>query len=120
MDTIQDIHGVRVLVCAVDGPRLAAERDINDFVSLAWEHKADMIAIPVPRLDESFFRLSTGLAGATLQKLVNYNVRLAVLGDISSWVAASKPLHDFVYESNRGRMAWFVDDVSGLEQRLAP
>jgi len=49
----------------------------------------------------------------------NYNLRLAVVGDISRHLAASKSLHDFVFEANRGHSIWFVENMDDLERRLA-
>ena len=43
---------------------------------------------------------------------------LAVVGDISSRVAASKPLADWVRESNRGRNLLFAEDLDELTERL--
>lgn len=118
-DLAHELHGARVLVCAPDGPVLAAEREANDLISLAWEQKCELIAVPVARLDPAFFRLGTGLAGAVIQKFVNYQLRLVLLGDISAWTAASGPLRDFVRESNRGTAVWFLADLAELERRLA-
>lgn len=53
-----------------------------------------------------FFVLSTGLAGEILQKYVNYGGRMAIYGDYSRYT--SKPLKDFMYESNKGRDFFFV------------
>lgn len=60
------------------------------------------------QLDETFFRLSTGLAGEVLQKFVNYQMKLAVVGDFSHYT--SKPLRDFIWESNQGRQICFQPD----------
>lgn len=49
---------------------------------------------------EEFFILSSGLAGEVLQKLINYGGRIALYGDFSHYT--SKPLLDFMYESNKG------------------
>lgn len=118
-DTIRDIHAMRVLICATDGEKLAREQDANTFIGTAWEHQAALVAIPVARLADDFFRLSTRLAGDAMQKFVNYNLRLAIVGDISHWLADSKALRDFVYEANKGQSIWFVTDIVDLEQRLA-
>ncbi|WP_448950911.1 DUF4180 domain-containing protein [Labrys neptuniae] len=117
-DIVEEIGGVRVLVCAVEGEILAREADINDFMAKAWEHEATFVAVPLARLSEDFFRLRTGLAGAVAQKFVNYHLRLAVIGDISAWVAGSDALRDFVREANRGRDIWFVADLAELRARL--
>lgn len=55
---------------------------------------------------EDFFILSTRLAGELLQKYINYGIKLAIIGDFS--VYTSKPLHDFIYESNNGSNFFFV------------
>lgn len=49
---------------------------------------------------ESFFDLSTGLAGDILQKFSNYRMKLTILGDWSE--IQSKALRDFVRECHRG------------------
>lgn len=118
-DIAKDIHSDHVLMCDADGPTLGSERDANDLLSAAFEHSATLVAIPVARLSDDFFRLGTRLAGEVVQKFVNYKVRLAIVGDISQRIAASKPLHDFVYEANRGQQLWFVRDMAELEARLA-
>lgn len=55
---------------------------------------------------EDFFILSTGLAGEILQKYVNYGGRIAIYGDYFHYT--SKPLKDFIYESNHGKDVFFV------------
>ena len=55
---------------------------------------------------EDFFILSTGLAGEILQKFINYRFKLAVYGDYSR--CTSRPLKDFIRESNEGRDFSFV------------
>ena len=77
-----------------------------------------MIAVPVARLSPDFFVLRTGLAGAVAQKVVNYRLRLAVIGDISTALAASAPLRDWVVESNRRGEVLFMPDLSALAARL--
>lgn len=118
-DTVRSIHALRVLVCSTDGDKLTREQDTNTFIGAAWEHEAALVAVPVARLADDFFRLSTRLAGEVMQKFVNYNLRLAIVGDISHWLADSKALRDFVYEANKGQSIWFVADIAELERRLA-
>lgn len=69
---------------------------------------------------EDFFILSTGVAGEILQKFINYHVRAAIYGDYSRYT--SKPLRDFIYESNQGRDFFFVatreEAIQKLTQRL--
>lgn len=113
----EEIHGVRVLHLDADGPAL---RDAADVIGDAWSETAVLVAIPVARLDPEFFRLRSLIAGEFIQKFVNYRLRLAILGDITQFVAASDALRDFVWESNRGDHVWFLADERELSERLAP
>ncbi|HAL07266.1 MAG TPA: DUF4180 domain-containing protein [Brevundimonas sp.] len=113
---VETWNGSSVAVCETEGPLLVTPDDINDFLSLALETNADWLALPVGRLSEDFFRLSTRLAGETAQKFVNYRVGLAIIGDIASHIAASDALADYVRESNRGRAVWFAPDLSALRR----
>jgi Domain of unknown function (DUF4180) len=117
-DLVKDIHGIRVLVCDAHGPKLATERDGDDILGAAFGEGARMVAIPVARLSDDFFRLSTKLAGTVVQKFANYQVRLAIVGDVSAWTTSSKSFHDFVYEANRGTQLTFAEDPADLEARL--
>jgi hypothetical protein len=118
--SVQELAGVRVLVFGAEGEPMRGDRDAVDLIGEAFGRDIAWIAVPVERLGDGFFTLSTRIAGEVVQKFVNYGVRLAVVGDISHHVAASNALRDFVYESNRGRHLWFVDSLKQLERRLAP
>jgi hypothetical protein len=115
---VREIAATSVFVCAEDGPSLADDRHLSDLVGDLFGSGARILAIPLARLGPDFLRLSTGVAGQVLQKLVNYRFQIAVLGDVSTAAAASDPLRDFVRESNRGRTVWFVDDLAALEAKL--
>lgn len=102
------------LVFDTDGPIISRDGDVNDFISAGWDARADRLVIPVSRLAPDFFKLSTGLAGAVLQKCTNYSFRVAIVGDISAYTEKSAPLRDFVYESNKRGDVRFVDSIAGL------
>ena len=102
------------LVFDTDGPIISRDGDVNDFISAGWDAKADRLVIPVSRLAPDFFRLSTGLAGAVLQKCTNYSFRVAIVGDISAYTEKSGPLRDFVYESNKRGDVRFVASLDDL------
>ncbi len=76
--------------------------------SVRYETGCSAIILFKEQLDESFFRLSTGLAGEVLQKFVNYQMKLGIVGDYSGYT--SKPLQDFIRESNEGRHICFQPD----------
>jgi hypothetical protein len=117
-DRVIDFGDVRVLDCAADGPTLARAGDVSDYISAAWEHDAALVAIPVERIADEFFRLRTGLAGEAIQKFVNYRIHLAIVGDVSAFARDSAALRDFINESNRGQQVWFIRDLTELRDRL--
>lgn len=118
-DEIVTIGDARILQCAADGAPIASERDATDLIAATYGRDISWIALPVARLSDQFFQLKTGLAGALVQKFVNYQIRLAVIGDISCYLSRSQPLQDFVREANRGAHLWFADDWAAFQDRLA-
>ncbi|ELQ9312021.1 DUF4180 domain-containing protein [Serratia marcescens] len=116
---VRQIHDRRLVVFAEAGPPLKDENDVSLFIAPAFEHDAGMIALPVNRLDAAFFQLRSGIAGAVLQKFINYRLRVALRGDdITSWLGQSNALQDFVREANRSEQVWFLPSLAELEQRL--
>jgi uncharacterized protein DUF4180 len=101
-----------------DGPVLGTEQDAVNLIGDALSIGAEVVAVHADLLDPDFFDLSSGLAGAVMQKFVNYRLTLAVLGDISAYLEASHALHDLVYESNNGSQVWFLPDHHALDARI--
>ena len=116
-DEIAVIDGVAVLRCAADGPLLGGEQAALDLVGEALG-RAELLVVPVARVAPAFFALASGVAGAVVQKFVNYRLRLAIVGDVDEYVAGSTALRDFVRECNRGTQTWFVADETELAARL--
>lgn len=85
--------------------------DVQSALDLAmtarYETGADRIVIDKHAITEEFFILSSGLAGEVLQKFINYHVKAAIWGDYSRYT--SKPLKDFIYESNKGKDFFFTE-----------
>ncbi|MBN9308646.1 MAG: DUF4180 domain-containing protein [Devosia sp.] len=101
-----------------DGPRLASEGHAVDVIGDTYGQQIDIVLFPVELLADDFFWLSTGLAGAVLQKFQNYGLRVGLVGDISRFTTESPSLRDFVNESNRRGQVLFVPDRAELEARL--
>ena len=92
-----------------------------DFImTVQYETGADRIVIDKDAVSEEFFILSTGIAGEILQKFMNYRIKAAIFGDYSKYT--SKPLKDFIYESNHGKNFFFVatreEAVDRLKKKL--
>lgn len=76
--------------------------------TVRYETGCSAMVLHKEQIGEAFFRLSKGLAGEVLQKFVNYQMKLAIVGDFSGYT--SKPLRDFIRESNEGRQICFQPD----------
>lgn len=85
-------------------------------MSANYEIGSKNIIISKSLVKEDFFVLSTGLAGEILQKFVNYGGRIAIYGDYSHYT--SKPLKDFIYESNKGKNVFFVSSLDEAIEKL--
>lgn len=79
---------------------------LDILMTAKYEAGTKNIVIDKALIAEDFFVLSSGLAGEILQKYVNYGGRIAIYGDFSRYT--SKPLKDFMYESNQGHEVFFV------------
>ncbi|WMJ68924.1 DUF4180 domain-containing protein [Stenotrophomonas sp. 24(2023)] len=116
-DALHHINDSRVLRCDDAGPVLDAA-GLHDLVGTALGHGAQWIAVPCTRLPAQFFDLRSGMAGHWLQTLVNYRLRVAVLGDVSALRQRSRALDALITETNRGRDGAFVADWPALQRWL--
>ena len=85
--------------------------------TVRYETDTDVLILPKAALDERFFVLSSGLAGDILQKFVNYQMKVAIVGDFSGY--KSKPLRDFIYESNSGKHVFFIGNEAEAIDKLS-
>jgi hypothetical protein len=81
---------------------------IDFIMNIKYETNCNKIALNKDAVVEDFFILSTGLAGEILQKFINYQMKFAIYGDYSKYT--SKPLKDFIYESNNGKDIFFIEN----------
>lgn len=116
--TIRELGGLRAYFVAPDGPLLGTSQDALDLIGATYGQEVDLIVVPATRLHPDFLVLRTGMAGEFLQKMTNYGLRFAVIGDISAAVSESKPLQDFVTESNRRGQTLFAADEAELLRLL--
>lgn len=108
------------ILCAIvnsDEPVITDTQSALDVLMTAkYDAGTKNIIISKELIVEDFFILSTGLAGEILQKYINYGGRIAIYGDYSHYT--SKPLHDFIYESNKGKDVFFVRTQEEAIDRL--
>ena len=111
-------NGHSIAVIRSSEPVLTCVQDALDLMAtVEYETGCERMAIEKSALAEDFFILSTRLAGDILQKFVNYRKKIAIFGDFSRYT--SKPLRDFIYESNSGNDVFFVSTEQEAVERLA-
>jgi hypothetical protein len=99
--TIADISGEELIIS-----------EVQDFLEIMADigfTGCNRMVIHEKNLHQDFFNLRTGLAGEILQKISNYRMKLAIIGDFTN--IKSKSLQDFIRESNRGNMIFFVENI---------
>ena len=94
-----------------------AQSALDLIMTARYETGTNLIAVDKEAITEDFFVLSRGLAGEVLQKFINYQAKIAIFGDFSQYT--SKPLKDFIYESNKGQDIFFVSTKTEAVERLA-
>ncbi len=107
-------------VIAVVSPdvRIGGTQDLLDlFATARYDGGSDRLIVYKESLSEEFFDLKTGVAGELLQKCSNYLMRCAIIGDLAGYT--SKSLRALIYESNKGRLVFFTDELISAVEALA-
>ncbi len=105
-----EINDIRIAEVTSDAIILKKPEDGVDLLGNLYYQGFDKIVINEKNITPVFFDLKNGMAGEVLQKFSNYRVRLAIVGDFSKYLG--KSLHDFIYESNKGRHVNFVASLA--------
>lgn len=87
------------------------------FMTIAYETGENRVIINKDNLAEDFFELRNKVAGNILQKLINYKMKLAIIGDFSNY--ESSALNAFIYECNQGNDIFFVESEVEALNRLS-
>lgn len=106
------------VICVIDkSEKIETAQDTLDIMASAqYNHDCTGLIVYKDSLGDSFFDLKTGIAGEILQKFSNYRMKLAIVGDFSSY--SSKSLRDFIFESNKGNCISFVSSLEEALDRL--
>lgn len=92
---------------AEDGLQLLVDLYYQDF---------DKIIIQEKNINPQFFDLSNGLAGEILQKVSNFRIQLAIVGEFDQYPGTS--IRQFISESNKGRQVNFLPTVEAAKEKL--
>ncbi|HKD04687.1 MAG TPA: DUF4180 domain-containing protein [Bryobacteraceae bacterium] len=117
-DAVLELEGFRIFKCSPEGQPLRDSPDATELIGAARSQGVTLVVIPEERLGDDFFRLKTGIAGEILQKFIMYDLKVAIVGDISRYTDQSLALRDFVYECNEGVRIWFLPDLRSVAERL--
>lgn len=110
-------NSVKIAVISSNEVCISTPQSALDLImTVKYDSGVDRIVLPKKTICEDFFILSTGVAGEILQKCINYQVKMAIYGDYSRYT--SKPLKDFIYESNQGNDFYFVATKEEAVARL--
>lgn len=117
MDVQVYAHPERPIV-EVQGPQglIASESDCLRVLESLYDYDARHVILQRAALAPAFFDLHSGLAGAVLQKFVNYRIPVAIVGDFSD--LTSTPWKAFIYESNAGSQVFFLPDAQAAVTKL--
>ena len=89
-----------------------------DFMATVdYETGCSYIVISKSAICEEFFDLKTKIAGDILQKFINYQKKIAIVGDFT--IYSSKSLRDFIYECNKGKDIFFLQDTQVAITKLS-
>jgi hypothetical protein len=97
-------------------PISTSEHMLDLMADISYNNDCSSFMIHEETLDSNFFDLKTKVAGEILQKISNYRMKLAVIGDFSKY--KSKSLKDFIMESNKHGHVIFVGSVADAIERL--
>jgi hypothetical protein len=108
------INGQSIAELSAEGVMLSTAQQ---FLQMIMDSSAEGIIVHQESIDQKFFDLRSGLAGEMLQKVVNYRLRLAIVGDFSFY--ESNSLKAFILESNRSNAIVFVKTIEDALIRLS-
>jgi DNA-binding PadR family transcriptional regulator len=113
---IQENRGRRFLHFTGGEAWIQREQDAIDIISLCAEHDTNAVVLDGKMLSDDFVQLRTGLAGAFLQKLGNYNIKAAVIMAGEQHLPAR--FREMVAEHRTGRTFRIFDNLESASDWL--
>lgn len=105
-----------VVEISADSILLKNEQDAIRLLEEIFASGSSKIIIHQENIAPEFFDLRTRLAGAILQKFVNYQIQIAIIGNFTN--IPSDSLKAFIYESNKGKHVFFLESVEQAIQKF--
>ncbi|TGY44058.1 DUF4180 domain-containing protein [Clostridium sartagoforme] len=83
-----------------NGTKISSEQDMLDIIGFCFESGVNSVAIDGNILSDEFYDLKTKILGMSLQKFINYNIRLAII--INEEKLLSDRFKELKLELNKG------------------
>lgn len=113
---VRDVNGSHFLEGPPGQPLIERVEDVVTLVEACFNNAARRLLLYPENLTEHFFDLSSGEAGAILQKLRNYHIRLAVVR--SPTLRLSRRFDELMMEENREPYFRLFDERSAAQEWL--
>jgi hypothetical protein len=111
-------NGVDIVIVSSSSVLINDVQSALDLIAtVSYETGCDQMILNKSAICEEFFDLKTKLAGEILQKFINYQMKIAIVGDFS--IYTSKSLKDFIYESNKGKCIFFMNSEEEAIKKLS-
>lgn len=114
---VKPVEGLDIAIVNADDVFLKDEDTANTlFVTIKMQGGTNLIAINQEAFPTKFWDPTTGFPGRVLDRLIQNEVKMAVVGDFNAY--ADGPFLDFMAEANNGFNLFFVADEDTAFKRL--
>lgn len=101
-----------------DGPVIMTPAETLELISTAWSERVGIIAVPISRLDPTFFHPGSNFPADVVRQLREFQLRLAVIGDLRQFGEEAGSLPSLAEPSNGEDTVWLVDSDTALEEKI--
>jgi len=98
---VMEKNNEKYILLDANGGQILTEQDGLDLIAVCVRGDTKKLLMRSENLSDDFLRLSTGVAGAVMQKFANYGIRAAVILEEASTKGRFK---EFLSESNAGNI----------------
>jgi hypothetical protein len=116
--SVVEEDGVRVIEGQPEQPFLSNVEDVNRIIEACFADDVNLVLLYPPNLTAAFFDLSSGEAGAILQKLRLYQIRLAIVRPPGT-VQFSSRFGELLAEERQGQYFKLFETRSAARSWLA-
>lgn len=114
--TLREVDGQRFLEATPGVALMSSADDVRTVLEACFEHDSRSLLLYSENLTARFFDLSSGEAGTILQKLRNYQVRLAVVR--APELRLSQRFTELMADESQGQDFRLFDDRAAAEAWL--